>query len=246
MDVYSRYSPRYSPTPHSPNHAPTVASTEPIPLPVPKNLVLMSLMEATERTGAAMNRDEDKEYESGDDDEQVLEGLDLLSSGYGTYVVRSPDGLLVYPRDADPYALLQQPCLPVSELELRSHFGRSSPLEISYSVSSDDEEEDEEEEDAKKDSDSVTCQTDTLGNVESAFRKVAPKGAEVTPTPLLRLEPGAEVTSTPLLRLEPGQTIQVVSFIDGVAMLSRRRGYVLASSTQLVKGKSCSLVLQFV
>lgn len=229
VESYSRYSPRYSPSPPSPIHPVSVAAnTEPVPLPVPKNLVLMSLMEAAERTGAAMkSKDEDKEYESGDDDEQVMEGMDLLSSGYGTYVVRSRDGLLVYPHDADPHKLLEQLHQPFRDLEFHSQFGRSSPLEISYSVSSDDEE--DEIEAARKDSDDVLCQTDKLGNIESAFRKVTPKKTEII--------------STPLLRLEHGQTVQVVSFIDGVAMLSRGRGYVLASSTQLVKGKSCFVLL---
>ena len=36
--------------------------------------------------------------------------------------------------------------------------------------------------------------------------------------------------------LHKGQTVQVVAFEDGVAKLARGAGYILASSTQLVKG----------
>jgi len=38
--------------------------------------------------------------------------------------------------------------------------------------------------------------------------------------------------------LQRGQTVQVVAFEDGVAKLARGAGYILASSSQLVKGTS--------
>lgn len=42
--------------------------------------------------------------------------------------------------------------------------------------------------------------------------------------------------------LEFGQTVQVVDFEDGVAKLARAQGYILATSSQLVKGTSTLIV----
>jgi hypothetical protein len=87
--------------------------SEQIPLPVPKNLVLLAMMEAAEQQAriskyqnAAVVEADD---ESDDDDEQqqaditqqscVRLGIGALSGSCGTYAVRDPEGLAVLPFD---------------------------------------------------------------------------------------------------------------------------------------------------
>ena len=73
---------------------------------LPKNVVLMSLMEAAQPKHGIKNEDaeEDAAYESGDDDDQVLTGLSVLSHACGTYAVKRPEGVWVY--DGKPPSLL--------------------------------------------------------------------------------------------------------------------------------------------
>lgn len=74
-------------------------------LPIPKNHVLMCLIDAvqTRSTGEIKNEG----YESGDDDEMVLQGMKVMGSSSGTYCVREPKGLIVHPippkhKDCEP------------------------------------------------------------------------------------------------------------------------------------------------
>jgi len=92
---------KYSMTNQSPQarkDAVLAAVTQESPPPIlPKNIVLMSLMEAAQQKHGV--RDEDDEgvgYESGDDDAQVLDGIKSLGSACGTYVVKAKEGLWVY------------------------------------------------------------------------------------------------------------------------------------------------------
>lgn len=66
---------------------------EKVRLPIPKNHVLMCLLEAVEKSDVVENNG----YESGDDDELVFRGMKVLGSSSGTYVVRERNGLEVYP-----------------------------------------------------------------------------------------------------------------------------------------------------
>jgi hypothetical protein len=55
----------------------------------------MCLIEATQNS---KNEKETQDgYESGDDDELVLQGLQVMGSSSGTYVVKEKDGLVVHP-----------------------------------------------------------------------------------------------------------------------------------------------------
>ena len=108
---------RYHPSPsyryknsHSPN--PSAANkVEQIQLPCPKNLVLMSIMEATQRRHLEARRREDdpdadkeNEFEVHDNNSNILDGIAEVSNSSGTYVVRERNGLLVQPQrpgDAD-------------------------------------------------------------------------------------------------------------------------------------------------
>lgn len=105
---------RYSSTPQTPPHpsyAPPVVKEEPIPLPLPKNTVLMDMIEAAERQARllAEAKKEQERNDDGDDDEDddendqlveaTLAGMSALAGACGTYAVREPLGLAVLPFD---------------------------------------------------------------------------------------------------------------------------------------------------
>ena len=153
---------RYSPVPPSPPMQ--------IPLPIPKNLVLLSMMEAAESQARedsrseAMEVDDDDEEEETFDLDRVISSMSTLTGPCGTYAVRDREGLIVRRND---------PRLDVA--------------------------------DEKKEDDDP--------NVEP-------------------------------IRLRHGQKVQVVDVHDGVAKLAGGEGFIQATSSQLVKGMSFSLVLQ--
>lgn len=188
-----------------------------VQLPIPKNLVLISLLEATLQT-AEVEKRQDEDYESGDDDEQVVAGMNLLSSDFGTYVVREKNGLVVQPLSPSP-----------------SH------------------DEDEAQAAAVERPVAKTFVLEPDGEFES-FDLQDPLGVQALPTnpssreapsfdenrderPVFREAESSEEQDKKPFILRYGQTVQVVSFADGVAMLARSNGYIDASDKQLVKGK---------
>ena len=168
---------RYSPQPQTPEMS-RPGQAEKVMLPIPKNLVLMSMMEAAQRQvrvdqgrEAAREDSDDQSTKSStrneaeDEDEEydldkIISGLATLSGPCGTYAVKADNELCVVALDPRR---------------------RNTQVE--------------------EDSNHETV------NVEP-------------PYPLLA-----------------GQTIQVVCFDEGVAKLARGAGYILASHSQLVKGK---------
>ena len=73
-----------------------------IPLPIPKNNVLIALMEAAERKKNALkDKNEDSDSEDYEDTQNVLYGIEALSSDSGTYAVRDNEGLPVFSQN--PY-----------------------------------------------------------------------------------------------------------------------------------------------
>jgi hypothetical protein len=218
---------------------------------LPKNVVLMSLMEAADQRHAQTQKSENDGYESGDDDERVLEGLRALSSSYGTYVVKAKEGLWVY--DIKP---------PLN-LNLNTSITSSVPLSRSNSLSSTD-----------PPGKSPTKENEEPNNNSSAMarkltRRRSNKGRPISPStvadpavasgafsdtscgsytryppPLMGLStqtcPGGTVTAQPkaLERLLYGQTVQIVSFQHPVAQLARAGGYIRVDKEgDLVKGK---------
>jgi Zinc finger, C3HC4 type (RING finger) len=67
-----------------------------ITLPTPRNLVLVSLIESAMLAHKDELSNDDKGYESGDDDEFVRQSIQVVGSTCGTYVVRDVDGITVY------------------------------------------------------------------------------------------------------------------------------------------------------
>jgi hypothetical protein len=103
---------RYSPAPHTPPQSvPPGAKEEPLPLPLPKNLVLIELIESVARQerflrearGDLGEDEEPLEDEEEEDEESKLEknlaGMSALTGPCGTYAVRESEGLAVLPFD---------------------------------------------------------------------------------------------------------------------------------------------------
>ena len=109
--VYPRASGgRYSPTPSTPPQpgagGPLAAVTQ-VFYPIPKNVVLISMMEVAERqareqralldetNGSMEAKDDDEEY----DLNRIISGLATLSGPCGTYAVKEPEGLALHCSD---------------------------------------------------------------------------------------------------------------------------------------------------
>jgi Zinc finger, C3HC4 type (RING finger) len=210
-----------------------------IPLPIPKNLVLLSMMEAAERQARINNElslalreeensDDDDDGESNDDDDdeedeeafdlnKIITGMATLSGPCGTYAVREKGGLVVV--RADPRRRRNDsnndnkknddPTTTTIILE------RKSSKESSESTTPEEGETDEKKE---EDGDVVAATATAAAEEEQELLLLVQEGPQ-SPIPL-----------------EYGQTVQVVAFEDGVAKLARSKGYVLGNSSQLVKG----------
>lgn len=85
---YNRHGVRTSPTPPS-KQKPII---EKIPIPIARNLVLISLMEIS----SDQNLMDDSSDSSLNEDQQVLDSIDTLNSCSGTYCVREQSGLPLY------------------------------------------------------------------------------------------------------------------------------------------------------
>jgi hypothetical protein len=250
--------------------------------------VLIALLEAAQQT--CQNELKDKDYESGDDDEHVLVGINLLSSDYGTYVVREQKGLHVHSCLSEI-----QERLPLEDAgESSENFTRESSLVTGEAPSqsappvvcpdaflpSSTLDEDIESVDLQdstcvdaipsnrtlvsRPSDEITCTDESLlqptlkddehaGEQEKVLLHLRPQEIKLKNEIVLlqdtrkkdenaeqdtrkKDENTEEQEEKILFRLSFGQTVQLVSFVDGVGKLARGRGYVAATSKQLVKG----------
>lgn len=108
MVSYNRGGGRYSPTPLTPPQLSSTIPTNPhqkqqVPLPIPKNLVLIAMMEAAQMQSQSRNKREEQEEvreessvtrdeESVDDEDMdlngVLSGIEMMSGPCGTYAVK--------------------------------------------------------------------------------------------------------------------------------------------------------------
>jgi hypothetical protein len=195
-------------------------------LPLPKNLVLMSLIEATEMAAENVQgrQHEPSMHESpmivapsimdleDDEEEKIRTGTTLAISDCGTYAVAAKDGLEIFP--SRPESLLSQEREHSEEdvdtlvrffhmdhkLDLHDDSATAAGPPLVPSASPSDEE--------------ATIQEDKKVEEESP-RKEAPPG-----------------------RLSWGDRVQIVSTQDGWAKLARGYGYVRAGAQQLVKGRT--------
>ena len=101
----------------TPSKKQPLQSVEPIPLPIPKNHVMISLMEAAQRKERAlMNKNirqdsysYDSDRDENDDIQYVLDGIEVISSSCGTYVVKDNEGLAVFPGNPIDMAIKRVP-----------------------------------------------------------------------------------------------------------------------------------------
>jgi hypothetical protein len=163
------------------------APAAPIALPIPKNVVLLAMMEAAQRQSQMEEKESEANADANafegsgsssivddDDDEEqfdlnrIISGMATLSGPCGTYAVREKEGLAV--------------------------------------MSSDPRRKQHVDEEKKTQEDRELIQSSPVLQVQDPFA------------------------------LEYGQTVQIVDFEDGVAKLARGRGFIVANSSQLVKG----------
>lgn len=110
--TYSTHRERYNPHHHQSTPIKKPVPVELIPLPIPKNHVMIALMEAAEQRQRAIideNSDSDSDVEDYEDDNTVLTGIEALSSVCGTYVVRDNKGLAVFERNPHDLTLKKVP-----------------------------------------------------------------------------------------------------------------------------------------
>lgn len=86
-------------------------------LPTPKNVVLMALLQSPQVEDKRQSDDE-KGYESGDDDDDVRQGIQQMKSNFGTFVVRETMGL---------HILTQSPSSP-SDHDVSNKENEDQPL----------------------------------------------------------------------------------------------------------------------
>jgi type IV secretory pathway VirB10-like protein len=165
---------------------------EPVPLPLPKNLVLVGMIEAAERQARLLEENQTEDDDSldmsdavndddDDDDEErtrldpTLAGMSAFVGPCGTYAVREALGLAVLPSNPNK--------------QHQSH------------------------KDEKR--------SDLLNSSSEEEKKVE--------------EPREPFT------IEEGQRVQVIGVDEGVYVLARGAGYIVATVNQLVKSTSLSL-----
>jgi hypothetical protein len=107
---------RYSPGPQTPPHPSMMVKEEPVPLPLPKNTVLMGMIESAERQTRLLKEAKQKEVEqeqckckqvneTGQEEEDesrldpILAGMSAFVGPCGTYAVKESLGLAVLPFD---------------------------------------------------------------------------------------------------------------------------------------------------
>ena len=234
---------RFSPGTQHPTQQPSTPTKQskpiapPTPLPIPKNVVLLALMEAAERQQSkpkekhhhhhhhphahsydeALPEDED-ETDNDDDDEEaynldhIITGMATLSGPCGTYAVRDPDGLPLY--EQDPRVEPEGPPESVMLPEI--------PTEPTNSLLDEEKKQDE----LILEVGSADQQDDHVVNF------------------VIHHNPSMMMESMDILL--KGQKVQVVSFEDGVAKLARGKGFVRATSRQLVKGALLPKLLCFI
>lgn len=93
---------RFSPTPATPpqnSHAHPPPAVTQVPYPIPKNVVLIAMMEVAERQAKEKERLDDTNGSMDDEEEydlnRIISGMATLSGPCGTYVVKDPEGLVL-------------------------------------------------------------------------------------------------------------------------------------------------------
>jgi Zinc finger, C3HC4 type (RING finger) len=80
------------------NKSPIRESVEPIPLPLPRNLVLLAIMEAAQRAKMLQGEINEGDQEDGELS-RIMLSLEKMNGTCGTYAVKDMEGLAVLPLD---------------------------------------------------------------------------------------------------------------------------------------------------
>lgn len=210
-------------------------------LPLPKNVVLMSLIEATELAAENVQgqKHEPSLHESpmvvapsifdleDDEEEKIRTGTSLAISDCGTYAVADKDGLEIFP--SRPESLLG-PGHEHSESDVETlvrFFHMDHKLDLQEMTGTN--------------TDGTTPQdpppmVSASPSHEEGMNVVPVEDQKVT---MMEESPRKE---PPPVRLSWGDRVQIVSIHNGWAKLARGYGFVRAGAQQLVKGKSKKIV----
>lgn len=235
---------------------PTITSqpTARVPLPIPKNLVLLALMEAAERTFRPPTsrkedppaaeadhpddlKDDDDEYRL--DPDRVLDSMSLWAGPSGTYVVRDIGGLVVLPHD---------PRRSKSH-DIDNSTTASSANDVklwsTYDLQDQADQEQIRVEGSPGSQHRSAVELENYSTSLAVFNTEASdssittlRGEEVSShhSRQASVNSGISVTGREPFLVEYGQKLQVVAFDDGVYTLARNEGFILATSnTQLLK-----------
>jgi len=177
------------------------------PLPIPKNLVLISLIESTQKMDKR-HCDDDNDNE----EEELREGIRNFAGSHGTFVVRSSEGLRLHGYlDIDD-----------RDSNNRTEYKRKSLL---------DELDEENNNYMMMNGENAKPNNNISAGAAAAAAAAALQFELETTATKCSGQKNIIIPS----RLEYGQTVQVVSFEGGIAKLARSAGYVRANPNQLVK-----------
>jgi len=222
-----------------------------VPLPLPKNYVLLSLMEASvpfcsthgkddvmfantsmvddgdgERDKKGNDtefKDDGDEYDSDDDRMHVSAGLDVLTGPCGTYVVTVKELPVVSTIPAEDEDS-ENDCYRTLSLDDDVEGSTHSSLDVAMRQLQ------------------INCDEDSVNIISSiSFEDLQPKAKKVSQSRKSKNESSKKI-SHPVHVLKYGDMIQVVDFKDGYAVLSRNRGYVKTLNC-IVKSKFWFLLL---
>lgn len=207
---------------------PTMVSVN-VPLPLPKNLVLLELMEASAKremhslqshslSGSASNSferspnnslmDEGSDHSAGPemDEEKVLSSIDVMASTCGTYVVKERCGLALHSLSAANVSFLDEG-MDVNLVVNATYDDLSSP----------------------EDSSSGAARRRRANRRGNGHTMSGRSGGGRSNT--MNILP-----SKPIAMLMYGQRVQIVEVKNGVYRLARNQGLIFAEPTQMVKG----------
>jgi len=209
-------------------------------LPCPKNLVLLSLMEATIASSHSIDEGAPKDDDSS---KQILAGVNIVTGGCGTYAVASKKGLKVYSDKLDMHNLDPRGDLAIALTESTDLGTEVTPSRTKS---------------RRPEKDYAASPNPTIRKTKSIEIKTPVKQVYVNPrdnhcniappspsleqifcTGLDNRDSGGTHRVEHAFSLKFGDHVQVVEIdADGWAKLARGRGYIYADhGTDLVKGR---------
>mmetsp|Transcript_7205 Transcript_7205/g.10324 ORF Transcript_7205/g.10324 Transcript_7205/m.10324 type:complete len:583 (-) Transcript_7205:126-1874(-) len=211
--------------PSSPKKRPPV---EQFALPIPRNVVLIALMESAAREKSLLDEKDENGTTDYDQNNEVNDSITKFSSVCGTYVVREREGLVV--QGTNPNLQEERSnCRSASAIDLFSTMGELK-LSKEHSINSTGTilNNTESPKTRSKFIPSLLSRGGSLRKSENAGEPKSPSDNSVSSSSF------AEPLKQPTV-IGYGQKVQVVDFNSGVARLARNQGYIIATTSQLVK-----------